>query len=181
MVRACPACRFDPGFEAIVCPRCGAQIRAGARPAQDDPVAVSPSAPTVPAPARRAPSDHSRTILASDATMVDKRTAGRACLIALSGPDSGRQFMLEDISTVGRSMQATVSLRDPRVSERHAQVKWTGGQFIYQDLQATNGSFLVTGGRRRRLRGVHALKDDDEIEIGETVLRFFAIEGGGRR
>lgn len=181
MARACPACRFDPGFEAIVCPRCGAQIRAGALPAQAGPVAASPSAPTVPAPARRAAPDAGRTLLASDATMVDKRTAGRACFIALSGPDRGRQFTLEDVSSIGRSARATVALRDPRISERHAQVKWTGGQFIYQDLQATNGSFLVTGGRRRRLRGPHALKDDDEIEIGETILRFFAIEGRGRR
>jgi len=181
MARACPACRFDPGFEAIVCPRCGAQIRAGVLPPQADAAAPNPSAPTVAAPARRSASGPGRTILASDATMIDKRTSGRGCFIALSGPDSGRQFMLEDTTSIGRSPQATVSLQDPRISERHAQVKWTGSQFVYQDLQATNGSFLLTGGRRRRLSGPHALKDDDEIEIGETVLRFFAIEGGGRR
>lgn len=173
MAARCPSCRFDPGFDALVCPRCGTSMDGRTQAAPASPVIAD----TIHASDYRPPSDH--TVLANESTVMARRTGGRGCFIALAGPDRGTRFLLQDLSLVGRGREATVRLADPRVSERHAQVKWAAGRFVFQDLQATNGSYLLVDGQARRLKGVHSLRDNDEVQLGSTVLRFVALKAGG--
>ena len=49
------------------------------------------------------------------------------------------------------------------------------------DLEATNGSFLMVAGARRKLREPHVLRDGDEVVVGNTVLRFLELAKGGLR
>jgi hypothetical protein len=55
------------------------------------------------------------------------------------------------------------------------------GRVVYQDLEATNGTFLLLGGRRERLRGPHVILDGDQLALGSTVLRYVAFASGGTR
>lgn len=72
-------------------------------------------------------------------------------------------------------------LTDPRVSIRHAHLSVEGGRVVYQDLEATNGSFLLMGGGRKRLRGPHIVSDGDELVLGNTVLRYVQLRKGAGR
>ncbi|MFZ1994663.1 MAG: DUF3662 and FHA domain-containing protein [Solirubrobacteraceae bacterium] len=71
-------------------------------------------------------------------------------------------------ATMGRSRQCDVTVDDPNVSRTHAEVRPRGGSWVLSDLGSTNGSRL----NGRRVEGSEVLKPGDEIELGNTVLRF---------
>lgn len=158
----CSSCGADPGFPISICPNCGA------RPGSDSERAV--------------PSD-GRTVLVSDATIGPSGVAGRAigCFLVIDGPDRGEKFLIESTGLVGRGRDSTVTLNDPRISTRHAHVKVQQGRIIYQDLEATNGSYLRIAGSKRRIRGPHVVSDGDEITLGSTVLRYVELNKGEGR
>jgi hypothetical protein len=68
---------------------------------------------------------------------------------------------------VGRSRDCDITLDDPNVSRRHAEVSREGGAYWIADLGSTNG-VTVNGKRVNRAQ----LEPDDAILIGTTELRF---------
>lgn len=99
----------------------------GAAPA---PAAPAPAA-AAPAPAQSAPS------------------AGGAAtrIVITSGPKAGLELPLgRDALTIGRSSESGLVIRDDYTSSHHARLLLRGEQWLLQDLQSTNGTFL--DGRR---------------------------------
>jgi pSer/pThr/pTyr-binding forkhead associated (FHA) protein len=95
-------------------------------------------------------------------------------LRVVSGPDAGRVFDLSRGGSfiVGRG-RGDIALTDVKVSSRHAELKLFGpGHFYLYDLASTNGTFL-NGVRVDRRRFGH----EDELGLGDTVLRVSIIEG----
>ena len=95
-------------------------------------------------------------------------------LRVVSGPDGGRVF---DVSRGGSfilgRLKADIVLTDEKVSARHAELKFFGpGHYYVSDLASTNGTFL-NGVRVDRRRFGH----EDELRLGDTVLRLAVIEG----
>ncbi len=92
----------------------------------------------------------------------------------LAGPDTGKVF---DVSSggsfvVGRA-KADLLLRDPKVSERHAEIKIFGPEHYYLvDLASTNGTFL-NGVRIDRRKFHH----EDEIRVGDSLLKVSILDG----
>lgn len=150
----CSECGFSPGFEARICPRCG----------HDGQRAAGIAASTV-----------------FDESATNALTQPGACFLVVEGLDAGSKFMLKQGVLVGRDSGCGVALKDPRVSQRHAHVAENAGRWTMTDLEATNGSFLVVGGARRRMREPHVLRDGDEVVVGNTVLRFLELAKGGLR
>jgi pSer/pThr/pTyr-binding forkhead associated (FHA) protein len=70
-------------------------------------------------------------------------------------------------TTIGRSRDSNILLADDRVSRRHARIDLRQGVFVISDLGSANGT-LVNGQRIQR----QALRDGDEIRIGDTRLTF---------
>jgi hypothetical protein len=68
---------------------------------------------------------------------------------------------------IGRSRECDLTVDDPNVSRRHAEVRQENGAFWIVDLGSTNG-VEVNGERVERAR----LKPDDTIVLGTTELRF---------
>ncbi|HEX2044775.1 MAG TPA: DUF3662 and FHA domain-containing protein [Gaiellaceae bacterium] len=68
---------------------------------------------------------------------------------------------------IGRSRECDVTLDDPNVSRRHAELRRENGAFWIVDLGSTNG-VEVNGERVERAR----LDLDDRIVLGTTELRF---------
>lgn len=95
-----------------------------------------------------------------------------AFLFVKDGPDKGKQYPLAQTMVIGRGSDCEVALDDGRVSSQHAQVKENSGQYIFTDLQSSNGSFLVVAGREEPIRAAQVLVDGDEIRLGHTVLEF---------
>jgi len=70
---------------------------------------------------------------------------------------------------IGRHPKCAVCLHDPMVSKRHAMIRKVGDDYIFEDLNSSNGSFL-DGVRIQR----HKLCDGDKITMGKVTILFQA-------
>jgi len=98
-----------------------------------------------------------------------------AWLVITSGDHRGTRFALDkDELTIGRGGDNDIPLDDPSVSDRHAKLRTGDEEYYLTDLDTTSGT-LVNGQRISR----QALHPDDEVVVGETVLRFLRLPGNG--
>jgi pSer/pThr/pTyr-binding forkhead associated (FHA) protein len=68
---------------------------------------------------------------------------------------------------LGRSRECDITIDDPNVSRRHAEIRRENGVYWIVDLKSTNG-IEVNGERVQRARLAHA----DTILMGKTELTF---------
>ena len=89
------------------------------------------------------------------------------------GPHPGQEFVLSSTLTViGRvpGAEYEIIINAPGVSRRHAQISHRNNQFILEDLNSSNGTFL----NGRRLTGPTPLSSGDEIGLGQAVKLAYA-------
>ncbi len=84
-------------------------------------------------------------------------------------PSGARHRLGGRTLTIGRLPECDVTLSDPNVSRRHAEIRPAGNGFAVTDLNSTNGT-KVNGASVTD----HRLADGDQITIGGTVMRFEA-------
>ncbi|HKI62177.1 MAG TPA: FHA domain-containing protein, partial [Mariprofundaceae bacterium] len=70
---------------------------------------------------------------------------------------------------IGRHPKCAICLHDPMISKRHAMVRQVGEDFVFDDMDSSNGSF-IDGVRVRS----HKLKDGDQITMGKVTITFQA-------
>jgi hypothetical protein len=88
---------------------------------------------------------------------------GRAMLVG-----GGRRTVLSGSRfVIGRSRDADLTLDDPNVSRRHAELRKEDGSWVVADLASTNG--VKVNGRRV---AEHRLMPGDEITVGLETLTF---------
>lgn len=91
-----------------------------------------------------------------------------ARLMVIAGPDKGRgQDLIFAEMIIGRSDRADMVLRDGSVSREHFALRWSQDNFHLVDLGSEAGT-RVNGEEVARF----TLNFGDEIELGETILRF---------
>jgi hypothetical protein len=78
-----------------------------------------------------------------------------------------RRELMEDAVAIGRSRECDITLSDPNVSRRHAEIRHEDGAWWIVDLGSTNG-VEVNGERVERAK----LETEDTIVVGTTELRF---------
>jgi len=89
----------------------------------------------------------------------------------LAGPDAGKVFEISHkVTVIGRQKGNDVVLTDTQASRKHAQIVHLGSRFVVRDLESRNGTFV--NGRPVKEQ---TLKDGDEIQIGNTLIRFVDI------
>ena len=86
----------------------------------------------------------------SGATMVGSPSGSSLSLMARSGPDAGKSFLLASAQNViGRDSSAQVILSDPTVSRRHAMLRVDADRTTISDLGSQSGTQvdgeMVTG------------------------------------
>ena len=65
-------------------------------------------------------------------------------LVITSGPKSGTEFPLgTDTITIGRSADSSLVIRDDYTSTHHARLMLWNDEWMLQDLDSTNGTFLA--------------------------------------
>jgi len=102
-----------------------------------------------------------------------QRVPEGARLTVLTGKDKGTgQDLIYTEVIVGRSDRSDLVLRDETVSREHFAIRYAAGNYEVVDLGSEGGT-LVNGRPVRRA----LLKHGDEIEAGDTVLRFLVNEG----
>jgi hypothetical protein len=100
------------------------------------------------------PEDADRLGLAHD-VRASLRVAGR------------RHELANERVVLGRSRECDITVDDPNVSRRHAEIRRENGAYWIVDLKSTNG-IEVNGERVQRARLTHA----DTILMGKTELTF---------
>jgi pSer/pThr/pTyr-binding forkhead associated (FHA) protein len=103
--------------------------------------------------------------------------ASRIRLDVIAGPDAGKSRRLRGVRTVvGRSQNCDLRVFDGSISRRHLEVLVSDECVLVRDLGSGNGTRV--NGRRIAER---VLRDQDEIAIGRTRLRFVDESGPLRR
>ena len=90
-------------------------------------------------------------------------------------PEQGKRHQIASGTTIGRE-GCDVTIADPEISRRQAQVLREGEAVVIEDLGSTNGTF-VNG---NRITGRQALSTDDEVRFGDTIWKLAAIGGATR-
>ncbi len=169
-VQTCPSCGAqNPAGEAF-CSNCGANMLGTSAPAAVD-ATVAPATPApVPAPD------------ASAAPAMPAATAAPALVARLIVEADNQEFDLsgKDNVTIGREDAVSNIFPDvdltPHggeeggVSRLHARIFVENGQYMLEDENSTNFTFL----NRQRLSGKTPtpLHDNDEVKLGRVLLRF---------
>jgi pSer/pThr/pTyr-binding forkhead associated (FHA) protein len=66
-----------------------------------------------------------------------------ARLIAVNGPLSGRTFYLDEPAvSIGRLGSNRICLEDPFVSRHHCVIRNEGDEYLIEDLNSANGTFI---------------------------------------
>ena len=95
----------------------------------------------------------------------------RPRLVAISGPLQGREFPLEDQTTLGRDPSNQISLNEHWVSRQHCSIKKAADGFTIVDLGSHNGTF-VNGVPVKE----HQLEHGNRIQIADSTFIFLLGE-----
>lgn len=109
-----------------------------------------------------------RSLAAHLALGPSERTAkkGTRLVIVRSERQSGTDFVVNDVTVVGRGAEADFQLDDPYASEVHLRLQAHDGRLVLHDLGSTNGTY-VNG---KRVAAPLDLKRGDSIQVGKTVF-----------
>lgn len=103
-------------------------------------------------------------------TRLSSPTSERWTVTVLVGPDRGRVFALDGVSTrratIGTSPSCDVALSDRTVSRRHAALVGRSGRTLLVDLDSRNGTWMGDVSVREIWASPGVV-----IRVGDTVLR----------
>ena len=123
--------------------------------------APAPSAPAPSAPSARRPREE-RTDSGGVATV---HTAQR--LVITSGPKRGTELELNgEPLTIGRSSESALVIRDDYTSTHHARLLIWNDEWMIQDLDSTNGTFLDG----RRVGAPTKVPLNTPVKVGTTTF-----------
>ncbi|GEM_PF-4796823 len=94
---------------------------------------------------------------------VDHRRMAK--IIVRYGTSETTHELTQDVTTVGRSSQNTVALKDISLSRTHCELRRSGANWMVHDLGSRNGTTVNGSHVKEKL-----LEVGDKIEIGNTVI-----------
>lgn len=131
-------------------------LSAAAAPVEESPDATVLAMPAPAAPVAPADGGDDQTFLLP-----------AAALLVNPGEPSPQEYRLAAINYLGRSDDNHLQIARPGVSRRHAVITAANSGFTIRDLSSQNGVF-VNGARITE----HALKDGEQIVIGDSTMLF---------
>jgi diguanylate cyclase (GGDEF)-like protein len=98
-------------------------------------------------------------------------TRDRHLLIRVHGSQLGQVLTLtDDEYLIGRSQDSDLWLTDPGMSRRHARIIRDGEEYVLEDLDSANGTF-IEGERIKR----HRLRHGDTMQLGPTIMLRYSL------
>ncbi len=95
--------------------------------------------------------------------------SGNGCLIVIYGQEMGRRIRVgTEPMVIGRSPQCEVQVDQESVSRNHCRIRFTGEEFLVQDLSSTNGTYVNDD----IVEGEGRLRHGDQLKVGRTILKF---------
>lgn len=112
-----------------------------------------------------------KTVVVSSQHLIKQAISStEACLITIHGSDFGKRFSLEKLETiVGRGETSDIRIMSENVSRQHAKLFRIDHDYILEDLNSTNGTFVNT----KKVTQT-TLRDGDLLLIGNTILKFIS-------
>lgn len=91
----------------------------------------------------------------------------KPCLVVLQGPHEGRVLRLWPGTswTLGRSSSSNFVMDDEGLSRAHIRISHIGNDFVIEDLDSRNGTYLNERQIKRQL-----LSEDDVVRVGASTL-----------
>lgn len=112
------------------------------------------------------PSKGPATVLPVVKRDVEKPALPQWQLKAMSGAISGKMFLIDGTTVLGRDPGCDIIITGPHVSRRHAEISIRSGQLWMKDLGSSNGSFL--NGKRSE---ESMLKHGDEVKFDAVIFK----------
>ncbi len=104
-------------------------------------------------------SGNAKTLVLSGSALDQTSTGWQ--LIADSGPEKGQHIPIRVRTEIGRALDCDISILEPALSRKHAELDPDGGNLILQDLGSANGTH-VNG---EKVEGSRSLKDGDVLQF----------------
>ena len=106
-------------------------------------------------------STHAKTLVLSG-TAISDLVDGDWSLIAGSGPEKGQQIPIHERTEIGRALECDISILEPALSRKHAELEPLDGKLIIRDLGSANGTY-VNGEKIDEV----SLKDKDILQFNK--------------
>lgn len=161
----CPTCNFINKEGALFCEECGAYFHSGGSLATDalkDPPPSQTRLSSVTTSAPGSSPQEARLILTSEADERQFTILSRD-RTALIGRNDRRAKVFVDIDPTGEGGQTHA------ISRRHARVHFLNGNFLIEDVESLNGTYL--NGRKLRPYLPEVLHKGDVIRLGDLALK----------
>lgn len=85
-----------------------------------------------------------------------------------SGVASGKVFPLGPSNVIGRSMEnCEIALNDSFLSSQHARLEMRGDDWVLEDLNSTNGTFV----NEMEVRNATVVADGDIVRVGRVEMK----------
>jgi hypothetical protein len=151
----CPGCGYHIQSKTMtVCKLCGSDLTGGGGHGGHGKAAAAPA-------------------LERPSKKIDKPEWQRHMLLRVGAPPL--ELKVGEKFTIGRVVEANLSVPSPRVSRQHAEIIWRDGKAVLKDLGSQNGT-TVNG---NKVSGEHVLADHDELGIGPYTCSYRCMSGYG--
>ncbi|MEZ4704696.1 MAG: GGDEF domain-containing protein [Bdellovibrionota bacterium] len=117
--------------------------------------------------------DEPTVIVEKDKIPSQKENQNRqGCLVTIHGMNMGKRYeLVNQEKIVGRSMACEIRVNEDNVSRQHARIYFNGTNYVVEDLNSTNGTFVNT-----KKITTSVLTDGDLVMIGNTILKYISGE-----
>ncbi len=86
-----------------------------------------------------------------------------------TGPLAGQNYILhQDVTSIGRTAGNDIIVPDGTVSRQHARIIFMNGQWVIEDLQSANGSWIDD----TRVTRLIPLESGDQLRFGDDIASF---------
>jgi class 3 adenylate cyclase len=97
----------------------------------------------------------------------------KAVLVSRQTESLGQEYYLgESPVSIGRAADNDIVLPSLAVSRYHVKISWTGSQYMLEDLNSRNGTWI----NAKRVSGETHLADGDSITFGELKFSFRQLD-----
>ncbi len=100
-----------------------------------------------------------KTLVLSGTALMELGT-GSWSLVADSGPEKGQVIPIMDRVEIGRALECDISILEPALSRKHAELELVGDDLVLRDLGSVNGTY-VNGEKIDEVK----LKDGDRMQF----------------
>ena len=100
-----------------------------------------------------------KTLVLSGTALMEMGSGGWA-LVAGSGPEKGQIIPIKERTEIGRALECDISILEPSLSRKHAEIYIENGDLIVEDLGSVNGTYV----NAKKIEK-HSLKDGDVLQF----------------